>query len=88
MLIDLPGITRVPVGDEPEDIEGQIRSMLLEYVTNPKCIILAVHAANTDLATSEVTCVCGCVVCGGVCVGGGGVCVWCVGEVCVFVRAF
>ena len=52
-LIDLPGITRVPVGDQPEDIEMQIRSMILEYISNPKCIILAVHAANTDLATSE-----------------------------------
>lgn len=53
-LIDLPGITRVPVGDQPEDIEVQIRSMIVEYIANPKCIILAVHAANTDLATSEV----------------------------------
>lgn len=52
-LIDLPGITRVPVGDQPEDIETQIRTMVLEYINNPKCIILAVHAANTDLATSE-----------------------------------
>ena len=52
-LIDLPGITRVPVGDQPEDIEKQIRDMIQEYISNPKCIILAVHAANTDLATSE-----------------------------------
>ena len=52
-LIDLPGITRVPVGDQPEDIEVQIRQMLVEYIKNPKCIILAVHPANTDLATSE-----------------------------------
>jgi dynamin 1-like protein len=52
-LIDLPGITRVPVGDQPDDIEAQIRKMLVEYVKNPKCIILAVHPANTDLATSE-----------------------------------
>lgn len=52
-LIDLPGITRVPVGDQPEDIEKRIREMIEEYIANPKCIILAVHAANTDLATSE-----------------------------------
>ena len=52
-LVDLPGITRVPVGDQPEDIEAQIRKMVLEYISNPNCIILAVHAANTDLATSE-----------------------------------
>ena len=52
-LIDLPGITRVPVGDQPEDIEKQIHEMIEQYISNPKCIILAVHAANTDLATSE-----------------------------------
>ena len=52
-LIDLPGITRVPVGDQPDDIEAQIRKMLIDYIKNPKCIILAVHPANTDLATSE-----------------------------------
>lgn len=52
-LIDLPGITRVPVGDQPDDIEEQLREMILMYITNPNCIILAVHAANTDLATSE-----------------------------------
>lgn len=52
-LIDLPGITRVPVGDQPDDIETQIRTMLIDYIKNPKCIVLAVHPANTDLATSE-----------------------------------
>ena len=52
-LIDLPGITRVPVGDQPKDIEKLIQEMIEEYISNPKCIILAVHAANTDLATSE-----------------------------------
>lgn len=52
-LIDLPGITRVPVGDQPHDIEAQIRKMLIDYIKNPKCIILAVHPANTDLSTSE-----------------------------------
>jgi dynamin 1-like protein len=52
-LIDLPGITKVPVGDQPEDIEDQIEEMVMEYIENPNSIILAVSAANTDLATSE-----------------------------------
>lgn len=52
-LVDLPGMTHVPVGDQPDDIEEQIREMLLMYITNPNSIILAVHAANTDFATSE-----------------------------------
>ncbi|XP_017330472.1 dynamin-1-like protein isoform X3 [Ictalurus punctatus] len=52
-LVDLPGITKVPVGDQPKDIEVQIRELILHYIGNPNCIILAVTAANTDMATSE-----------------------------------
>ncbi|MCJ8734330.1 hypothetical protein PDJAM_G00234030 [Pangasius djambal] len=52
-LVDLPGITKVPVGDQPKDIEVQIRELILQYISNPNCIILAVTAANTDMATSE-----------------------------------
>uniref|UniRef100_A0A8B9L0B3 Dynamin-1-like protein n=1 Tax=Astyanax mexicanus TaxID=7994 RepID=A0A8B9L0B3_ASTMX len=52
-LVDLPGITKVPVGDQPKDIEIQIRELILKYISNPNCIILAVTAANTDMATSE-----------------------------------
>lgn len=52
-LVDLPGITKVPVGDQPEDIEQQIRDLVYQYIENPNSIILAVTAANTDMATSE-----------------------------------
>lgn len=52
-LVDLPGITKVPVGDQPEDIEQQIRDLVYQHIENPNSIILAVTAANTDLATSE-----------------------------------
>lgn len=52
-LLDLPGLTKVPVGDQPEDIEFQIKDLILKYICNPNSIILAVTAANTDLATSE-----------------------------------
>ncbi|XP_041113031.1 dynamin-1-like protein isoform X4 [Polyodon spathula] len=52
-LVDLPGITKVPVGDQPKDIEIQIRDLILRYISNPNSIILAVTAANTDMATSE-----------------------------------
>ena len=44
---------QVPVGDQPEDIEEQLRGIILEYISNPNSIILSVTAANTDLATSE-----------------------------------
>lgn len=43
----------MPVGDQPLDIEHQIRHLILQYISNPNCIILAVTPANIDLATSE-----------------------------------
>jgi dynamin 1-like protein len=52
-MVDLPGMTKIPVGDQPEDIEGQIRSLINHYIGNPNSIILAVSAANADIATSE-----------------------------------
>lgn len=52
-LIDLPGITKVPVGDQPSDIELQIRSMIRSYVESDTCIILAVSPANCDLTNSD-----------------------------------
>ncbi|EDM09408.1 dynamin 3, isoform CRA_c [Rattus norvegicus] len=52
-LIDLPGITKVPVGDQPPDIEYQIRDMIMQFITRENCLILAVTPANTDLANSD-----------------------------------
>jgi len=52
-LIDLPGLTKIPVGDQPQDIEQQIRDMLMQFITKETCLILAVTPANTDLATSD-----------------------------------
>ena len=52
-LVDLPGMTKVPVGDQPENIEEQIHEMLLHFISNPNAIILAVTAANTDIANSD-----------------------------------
>ena len=52
-LVDLPGITKIPVGDQPQDIETQIRDMIMNYIANPNSIILAVSSANTDFTTSE-----------------------------------
>ena len=52
-LIDLPGATKVAVGDQPKDIGKQIRSMIMSYACKPNCLILAVTAANTDLANSD-----------------------------------
>jgi len=52
-LIDLPGLTKVPVGDQPVDIEQQIKDMIYQFITKETCLILAVTPANTDLATSD-----------------------------------
>jgi len=52
-LIDLPGMTKLPVGDQPADIEQQIKDMLMQFITKETCLILAVTPANTDLATSD-----------------------------------
>ncbi|KAH7033006.1 Dynamin central region-domain-containing protein [Microdochium trichocladiopsis] len=52
-LVDLPGLTRVPVGDQPRDIERQIREMVLKYIQKSNAIVLAVTAANIDLANSD-----------------------------------
>jgi dynamin 1-like protein len=52
-LVDLPGVTRVPVGDQPADIEQQIREMILSYIRRDSCLILAVSPANSDLANSD-----------------------------------
>ncbi|XP_033978939.1 dynamin-1a isoform X1 [Trematomus bernacchii] len=52
-LVDLPGMTKVPVGDQPADIEAQIREMLMQFVTKNNCLMLAVSPANSDLANSD-----------------------------------
>nr|XP_012772583.1 dynamin-1 isoform X8 [Maylandia zebra] len=52
-LVDLPGMTKVPVGDQPADIEFQIRDMLMQFVTKENCLMLAVSPANSDLANSD-----------------------------------
>ena len=52
-LVDLPGMTRVPVGDQPPDIEVQIRNMVMEFIQKESSLILAVSPANSDLANSD-----------------------------------
>ncbi|KAF9233858.1 dynamin protein dnm1 [Melanogaster broomeanus] len=52
-LVDLPGLTKIPVGDQPSDIERQIRNLVTEYISKPNSVILAVSPANVDLANSD-----------------------------------
>ena len=54
-LIDLPGITRIPLkdSDQPQNIEEITKRMALKYVTDKRTIILCVVPANIDITTSE-----------------------------------
>mmetsp|Transcript_4410 Transcript_4410/g.10199 ORF Transcript_4410/g.10199 Transcript_4410/m.10199 type:complete len:808 (-) Transcript_4410:35-2458(-) len=54
-VIDLPGITRVPVkgSDQTEDIEKVTRDMSMHYAKDPRTIILAVIPANQDMSVSD-----------------------------------
>lgn len=52
-LIDLPGLTKVPIGEQPQDIEEKIREIVKFYIQNPNTIILCVLPANVDLANSD-----------------------------------
>jgi|EP00505_MAST-04D_sp_SCG-Rhode-Island_P003266 dynamin 1-like protein len=52
-MVDLPGTTKIAVGDQPDDIEKLIVDMCKDYISNPLTIVLAVTAANTDLANSD-----------------------------------
>lgn len=40
--VDLPGLTKVPVGDQQADIVDIIAAMVKEYISRENCIILAV----------------------------------------------
>ncbi|KAG1765289.1 P-loop containing nucleoside triphosphate hydrolase protein [Suillus placidus] len=51
-LVDLPGLTKIPVGDQPSDIERQIHGLVVDFLT-VFSVILAVSAANVDLANSD-----------------------------------
>lgn len=52
-LVDLPGLVKNALPDQPPDIDVQIARCVNEYIARPNAIILAVSAANADLATSD-----------------------------------
>ncbi|QHO51048.1 Dynamin-related protein 4C [Arachis hypogaea] len=52
-IVDLPGITRVPVHGQPENIYDQIKDIIMEYIRPEKSIILNVLSATVDFTTCE-----------------------------------
>ncbi|NWI17380.1 MX protein, partial [Crypturellus soui] len=52
-LIDLPGIARVAVGDQPENIGDQIKNLLKNIISSKETLNLVVVPCNVDIATTE-----------------------------------
>lgn len=54
-IIDLPGITRVPMKgtDQTEDVERITQEMAFQYISDPRTLILAVMPGNQDISTSD-----------------------------------
>ncbi|CAI8609467.1 unnamed protein product [Vicia faba] len=52
-LVDLPGLTKVAVEGQPENIVQDIENLIHSYVDKPNCLILAITPANQDVATSD-----------------------------------
>ena len=52
-IIDLPGITRIAIGDQPQNIGEITTNMVKRYCADPRTVILAVVPANQDMSTSD-----------------------------------
>uniref|UniRef100_A0AAQ5X485 Interferon-induced GTP-binding protein Mx n=1 Tax=Amphiprion ocellaris TaxID=80972 RepID=A0AAQ5X485_AMPOC len=52
-LIDLPGIARVAVKGQPENIGDQIKRLIEKFITRQETISLVVVPCNVDIATTE-----------------------------------
>ncbi|XP_023249140.1 interferon-induced GTP-binding protein Mx-like, partial [Seriola lalandi dorsalis] len=52
-LIDLPGIARVAVKGQPENIGDQIKRLIQKFITKQETISLVVVPCNVDIATTE-----------------------------------
>uniref|UniRef100_A0A4W5LY31 Interferon-induced GTP-binding protein Mx n=1 Tax=Hucho hucho TaxID=62062 RepID=A0A4W5LY31_9TELE len=52
-LIDLPGIARVAVKGQPENIGEQIKRLIRKFITKQETINLVVVPCNVDIATTE-----------------------------------
>ena len=52
-LIDLPGLTKVALPGQDPNLPQMIREMVMHFITQENCLILAVSPANADLANSD-----------------------------------
>ena len=52
-LIDLPGLAKVPVGDSPPCIEGQLKQLAAQYISTENCLVLVMLPANSFVPHSD-----------------------------------
>ncbi|KII68973.1 Dynamin-related protein 1A [Thelohanellus kitauei] len=52
-VVDLPGLTKIAVGGQSDNVPENIMNLVLKHISNPNSIILAVIPAIVDLANSE-----------------------------------
>ena len=52
-LVDLPGLVKVPIGGQPDNIDTIVKKIVLDFISNPNAIILAISPANIDIANSD-----------------------------------
>ncbi|CAF4379027.1 unnamed protein product, partial [Rotaria magnacalcarata] len=52
-VVDLPGIARNPIADQPKDIHKQTTDLIRHFIRQEGSVILCVFPANVDIATVE-----------------------------------
>ncbi len=52
-VVDLPGIARNPIADQPKDIHKQTTNLIQKFINQEGSVILCVFPANVDVATVE-----------------------------------
>ena len=52
-LVDLPGLVKVPIAGQPDNIDSIVKKIVLDFISNPNAIILAISPANIDIANSD-----------------------------------
>lgn len=53
-LIDLPGIVRTSGKSESVTLSEDIQNLMNEYLSNPRCVVLAVLPSNVDFHNSQI----------------------------------
>ena len=52
-LIDLPGLTKVALPGQDHNLPAMIKEMVMHFISQENCLILAVSPANADIANSD-----------------------------------